>query len=103
MATQKINANVNDKKSANLVVVSEVNTLVSDDSENGDSFDTGLNFSCNNLDSTKSSTSNINIASIPVVKFSSYDKSSQSPSQLVEISFKDSNVSTKLIEILEHS
>lgn len=70
----------------NLVFLSpEPNTLVSDDSENGDSFDNGLSFSTNNLDSTVSSSTN---SSIPVIKFNN-GKSSHSPTQLVEISFKD--------------
>jgi hypothetical protein len=80
--------NVNVKNNNLKIIVSEANTVVSDDSENG-SYDNGLNFSCNNLDST--SINNNDTSCLPVVRFNN-SKSPQSPSQLVEINFKDVNL-----------
>lgn len=81
-----------------VVSLSEANTVVSDDSE---SFDAGISFSCNNLDSSGASSSktiatpqHLHTSSIPVIRFSS-NKSPRSPSsdQLVEINFKDTDLS----------
>jgi len=83
--------NFNVKNNNLKIIVSEANTVVSDDSENG-SYDNGLNFSCNNLDSTTNSNhTNHDSSCLPVVRFNN-SKSPQSPSQLVEINFKDVNL-----------
>ena len=82
--------NVNVKNNNLKIIISEANTVVSDDSENG-SYDNGLNFSCNNLDST--SINNLDTSYLPVVRFNN-SKSPQSPSQLVEINFKDVNLNS---------
>ena len=85
-----------------VVVSSEANTIVSDDSE---SYDAGISFSCNQLDSSVASSSKTlatphNTNFIPVIRFSNAG-SPHSPSsdKFVEVNFKDTNLSVNSLNV----